>query len=170
MSARGAAVVAVVFAVGCHRTKPTPKGTELARWDKSSEHEPEVAAAKEVGPRASKDVEVVSRAEVKGPVTLEVHVETAPIEISWKGGTTERLSAPVAARIVVEGNDDWSLSSQCAEGLHRKLGRPDPMIKSCHVSMKRSDSEVDAHLGFEIDMAGDGTVTPDGVGFQFTVK
>jgi hypothetical protein len=160
----------VLFIAACNRTKPTQPGTELARWDKTLESEPEVLAAKELSPRKSTDVKLVAKAKVKGPVTLNVHFETAPIEIVWKDGTTERPPAPVAARIVVDANDDWSLSSGCEEGLHRKLGRADPMIKSCHVSMSRVDGTLDAHVGFSVEMAGDGTVHADGVDFSFTME
>jgi hypothetical protein len=159
----------VVASWACTRTHPTASGTELVRWDKTMETEPPVLAAKEVGARTSKDVVVVAEPNVKGPVTIKVHFETAPIEVMWDG-ETERTSSPVAARLAVEADDDWSLSGECAEGLHRHFGQPERMIKTCRVVMKHIDGSLHATTSFALDIAGDGTVKADGIDFKFTVS
>ncbi len=158
----------VVSSWDCARSKPTSSG-ELVHWDKTMETEVEVLAAKEIGPRTSKDVVIVAQPSVKGPVTIKLHFETAQLEIAWDSGT-ERPSSPVAARVLVDANGDWTLSSQCDEGLHRRLGQSERMIKSCRIVMKHQDSSLDVTTSFTLDMDGDGTVKPEGLDFKFTVS
>ena len=161
-----APLLATLLLVGaaCQKNAGTPPGTEILRWDASKATRRSVATAAEIGPRATKDMTFRARPERKGTATFAVHVETAPIEVD-EGGKRSRQTAPVAVRVTVERNADWTLQARCADGPNYRMpsaagATPEEMVLSCDVSMVYQDTFNDVTYLLTLEIAGDGSVHP----------
>lgn len=157
----------LLAAAGCQKNEPTPRGTELLSWTSARASRRSVAAAKEVGPRTVKDVNILVKPERKGALRLAVHVESAPIELV-EGDKTFRRTAPLAIQAKVTQNPDWTLQARCGEGPHHRLPTmvdgtpvtPETMALPCSVNLHYADSFNDLTYSVAIEVDGDGTVTP----------
>jgi hypothetical protein len=168
-SPRLLALCAIVLSSACKQTTTTPSGTDVLRWDKSKATRPSVPSAKELGPRTSKDFEIIARPEIKGPLTLKLHVETGPLEI-LEDGKTYRHTSPLSVRVAVDTNADWTVTGKCHDGPHYQLGplgaggvvfSPEAMLLSCDLPLRYVDAMKDLSLVVRLHLLGDGSVTAD---------
>jgi hypothetical protein len=164
---RGLAPLLLLAALGCKKKSlTTPAGTEILGWDAARATRRSVALARELEARKARDMKVVARPERKGPVTIALHVETAPLELV-EGGKTLRRGVPVVVRATVEANADWTLTGKCWDGpedtlptrVDGKVVPSDVLRLTCRIRMTYQDTrnEIDAPLILEV--RGDGTTT-----------
>ena len=133
-------------AAGCQKNVSTPPGTEIVRW--------EAAAAPALGPRVEKDVRIHARPERKGQAVFAVHVETGPVEAD-EGGAKVRRAAPLAVRVSVERNGDWTFDGRCEDAKGPAAAGPSVV---CTVRMRYEDSFNEVSSRLELQVGGDGSV------------
>ncbi len=149
----------------CKRSTTTPAGTEVVRWDKSMGERASVPGAKELGPRVNKEMKVLARPADRAPVTLKLHLETAPLEI-LEGGKSYRQTSPVLVRIAVETNEDWTITGKCRGGPDYQMGpmgtdgmeSPEAMIMFCDVSLRYQSYWQDLSELVDLEIKGDASV------------
>jgi hypothetical protein len=155
----------LVLLPACKKSSTTPAGTEVLRWDKSMATRASVPGAKELGARAIKDVKVLVRPDLVGPVTLKLHVETGPVEIVE--GKTSRHTSPLAVLVSVDANDDWTITGKCQDGPHYLMGAigadgamisPESMVLTCGVRLRYVSTMKDLDSLLNITIRGDGTL------------
>lgn len=155
----------IVLSPACKSTTTTPPGTDVVRWDKSMATRESVPGAKELGERATTDRKVVVHPDLKGPVTLKLHIVTAPIELVES--RTSRHTTPVEIRATIDANDDWTINGKCDRGPDYQTGpvdgkgvmtSPEAMVLSCFVDMKYASTFRDLSTLLRLVIKGDGTV------------
>ncbi len=170
MIARTLLILACV--VGCNATKNpvTATGTELFSWDNTKSSRPGVVKAV-VGAHTTKDYVVMDAREGAPPITVDVHVEVAPIDFEEAGHPVHQTS-PVAIRATVKDNTGWELAGKCDDGPNYQmpsvnadggLDTPLGMRQDCMISEHRTAGTVLKStwaVGFTLDFYGDGKVVP----------
>jgi hypothetical protein len=164
------AAVLPLALVACQKNPVTPAGAEVLRWDTSQSTRPSVVGAREAGPRVAKATKLVVKPDHKGPTTLAITLETAPIEIR-EGGTTTVHAAPVALRVTTERVTDWTVTGRCDHGPDYPMPStapaaatppsvtgPAPMALSCDVAMHYQDTFNDLTFVVHLGPAGDGAL------------
>ncbi len=143
---RRAACIATLLALlaaaaGCQRNAVTPAGTEIVRWDAP----PSFHA---FGARVEKDVRIHARPERKGQAVFAVHVETGRVAPTDK-------PAPLAVRVAVERNGDWTFDATCRDETRSPGAAPSV---SCAVRMRYEDTFNQVESVLTLGIAGDGSV------------
>jgi hypothetical protein len=170
-------LASIALLPACKRSETTPAGTEVVRWDKSMGDRPSVPGANELGPRAKKELRVLAHPSYRAPVTLKLHLETAPLEI-FEGGKSYRQTSPVLVRIAVETNEDWTITGKCRGGPDYQMGpmgpdgmqSPEAMIMSCDVSLRYQSFRQDLSELVDLEIKGDGNVVATLGGGTVTVE
>ncbi len=170
-------LVSALLLVACQKNVATPPGTEVLRWDRAASWRPDVVSAKEPASRSAKDFKVTATPETRGAVTLDVHLETAELDIGGAGKSALH-TLPVALRVVVRSNADWTASGKCLDGPHFQMGpmaggvmlSPKAMILECKVVLKYASTTKDLSYNVELDLYGDGTVKPNLAGGSVRIE
>jgi hypothetical protein len=167
----------LVVALGCRKSPSTPTGTEILSWDAVHAKRRSAALAGALGPQTAHDMRIVARPEHKGPVTLALHLVTAPLEVVEDGRTSHRR-VPVVVRASVEANADWWLAGRCWDGpedslptlVDGKLVPSDVMLLTCRVHMRHEDAWSDLDASLAIEVRGDGAATASLTGGSASVE
>jgi hypothetical protein len=170
--------IALLSLSACKKNPTTPSGSEVLQWEKSKATRVSVVSAKELEPRVKKDSTLLVHPDLKGPIAIKLHIETAPIEIV-EDGKSARHTSPLAVCAVVDANQDWTVEAECNEGPHYQLGLvdgrgtmnlPEAMVLHCGLVIHYVDMMKNLTYMVSLQVMGDGTFTPEMVGGTVEVK